>query len=80
MSKQARANSVFKILSPRSNKSISSSIDWLWLSSNPNAIQLLEKRVVYQLSLHGDQLEGLSINKRINWQKISSNPAIFVPQ
>jgi len=56
-------------------------IDWLLLSSNPNAIQLLEKRVIYQLSLNGQQLEGLSIHKRINWQKISTNPAIFyIPQ
>jgi hypothetical protein len=52
-------------------------IDWLWLSSNPNAIQLLEKRVIYQLSLNGNQLHDLSIHKRINWQKISTNPAIF---
>ena len=55
-------------------------IDWLLLSSNQNAIQLLEKRVKYQLSLNGEQLEGLSIHKRINWQKISTNPAIFVPK
>jgi hypothetical protein len=52
-------------------------IDWLRLSDNPNAIQLLEKRVIYQLSLNGAQLDGLSIHKRINWQKISTNPAIF---
>ena len=55
-------------------------IDWLLLSSNPNAIQLLEKRVVYQLSLNQDELNGLSIHKRINWQKIAANPAIFIPQ
>ena len=56
-------------------------IDWLRLSDNPNAIQLLEKRVVYQLSLNGQQLNDLSIHKRINWQKISTNPAIFyIPQ
>jgi hypothetical protein len=55
-------------------------IDWLRLSDNPNAIQLLEKRVVYQLSLNGQQLNNLSIHKRINWQKISTNPAIFIPQ
>jgi hypothetical protein len=53
-------------------------IDWLLLSSNPNAIQLLEKRVKYQLGLNGQQLNDLSIHKRINWQKLSSNPAIFV--
>jgi hypothetical protein len=53
-------------------------IDWLLLSSNPNAIQLLEERVKYQLGLNGQQLNDLSIHKRINWQKLSSNPAIFV--
>ena len=55
-------------------------IDWLRLSDNPNAIQLLEKRVKYQLSLNGEQLNDLSIHKLINWQKISTNPAIFVPK
>ena len=54
-------------------------IDWLRLSDNPNAIQLLEKRVKYQLSLNGEQLNGLSIHKRINFQKISKNPYIFFP-
>ena len=52
-------------------------IDWLRLSDNPNAIKLLEKRVKYQLLLNGDELNGLSIHKRISWQKISTNPAIF---
>ena len=55
-------------------------IDWLMLSDNPNAIKLLEKRVKYQLLLNGDELNGLSIHKRISWQKISTNPAIFIPQ
>lgn len=58
-------------------------IDWLRLSDNPNAIKLLEKRVKYQLLLNGDELNGLSIHKRISWQKISTNPAIFtlfIPQ
>ena len=55
-------------------------IDWLLLSSNPNAIELLEKRVVYQLRLNGAQLNGLSIHKLINWQKIAANPALFVPK
>jgi hypothetical protein len=54
-------------------------IDWLRLSSNPNAITLLEKRVVYQLGLNHDQLERLSIHERISWQKLSANPAIFAP-
>ena len=54
-------------------------IDWLRLSSNPNAIKLLEKRVVYQLGLNGEQLERLSIHERVNWQKLSTNPAIFSP-
>ena len=55
-------------------------IDWLRLSSNPNAIKLLEKRVVYQLGLNYEQLERLSIHERISWQKLSANPAIFVPK
>ena len=55
-------------------------IDWLRLSSNPNAIKLLEKRVVYQLGLNYEQLERLSIHERVNWQKLSANPAIFVPK
>ena len=54
-------------------------IDWLRLSSNPNAIKLLEKRVVYQLGLNGEQLQRLSIHERVNWQKLSTNPAIFSP-
>ena len=54
-------------------------IDWLRLSSNPNAIKLLEKRVVYQLGLNGEQLQRLSIHERVNWQKLSANPAIFAP-
>jgi len=54
-------------------------IDWLRLSSNPNAIKLLEKRVKYQLSLNADQLHRLSIHERVNWQKLSTNPAIFAP-
>ena len=54
-------------------------IDWLRLSSNPNAIKLLEKRVVYQLGLNGEQLQRLSIHERVNWQKLSTNPAIFYP-
>jgi len=97
LSKQDKANLVFKILLHRSKSkevysSISSmknplsmlsiknydNIDWLLLSSNPNAIQLLEERVKYQLGLNGQQLNDLSIHKRINWQKLSSNPAIFV--
>lgn len=55
-------------------------IDWLMLSSNSNAIKLLEDRVKYQLSLNADQLYGLSIHKQISWIKISANPAIFVPK
>ena len=55
-------------------------IDWLLLSSNPNAIQLLEKRVKYQLSLNPNIVHNLSIHKRINWQKISGNPGIFIPK
>ena len=55
-------------------------IDWLMLSSNPNAIQLLEKRVKYQLSLNQDELNGLSIHKLISWQKIAANPALFIPK
>jgi hypothetical protein len=54
-------------------------IDWLRLSSNPNAITLLEKRVKYQLSLNAEQLHRLSIHERVNWQKLSTNPAIFAP-
>jgi hypothetical protein len=54
-------------------------IDWLRLSSNPNAIKLLEKRVKYQLSLNADQLHRLSIHERVNWQKLSTNPSIFAP-
>ena len=54
-------------------------IDWLSLSSNPNAIKLLEKRVKYQLSLNADQLHRLSIHQRVNWQKLSTNPSIFAP-
>jgi hypothetical protein len=55
-------------------------IDWLRLSDNPNAIKLLEDRVKYQLLLNNEQLNDLSIHKRISWQKISTNPAIFIPQ
>ena len=55
-------------------------IDWLMLSSNSNAIKLLEDRVKYQLGLNYEQLERLSIHERISWQKLSANPSIFVPK
>jgi hypothetical protein len=58
-------------------------LNWDYLSDNPNVIKLLEDRVKYQLLLNEEQLNGLSIHKRISWQKISANPAIFtifIPQ
>jgi hypothetical protein len=62
---------------PYSNK-----IFWSILSKNPKAIQLLEKRVKYEISLEQldiDQLNSIYAPKRINWNSLSANSAIFVP-
>jgi len=55
-------------------------INWQILSSNPNAIHLLEERVKYQLKLEEeDNLDSLETKEKINWGSLSANPAIFVP-
>ena len=54
-------------------------IDWDSLSNNPKAIHLLEGRVKYQLKLEEEgKLNSLDDNKRINWNRLSENPSIFV--
>jgi len=56
-------------------------IDWSVLSSNPNAIHLLEDRVKYQLKIQEEgKLDTVKRNDRISWTGLSSNPAIFVPK
>jgi hypothetical protein len=55
-------------------------IDWSVLSSNPNAIYLLEDRVKYQLKIQEEgRMETLKMKERISWIGISANSAIFVP-
>jgi hypothetical protein len=55
-------------------------IHWDSLSNNPKAIDLLEKRVKYQLKLEEeDNLDSLKTKEKINWGSLSANPAIFVP-
>ena len=53
-------------------------IFWSMLSKNPKAIKLLEERVKYELSLNEDQLNNIEAQKRINWNSLLKNPAIFV--
>jgi hypothetical protein len=55
-------------------------IDWSVLSSNPNAIHLLEDRVKYQLKIQEEgRMDTLKMKERISWKGISANTAIFVP-
>ena len=57
-------------------------IEWEWLSSNPNAIQLLEKnpnKIVWEwLSKNPNAIKLLEKNlDKINWAWLSENPSIF---
>ena len=50
-------------------------LDWIMLSRNPNAIDLLKERIEYEKSLTDAQFNRLK--NKINWNALSSNPAIF---
>jgi hypothetical protein len=48
-------------------------IDWDLLSKNPNAINLLEKRIKYENELNITKYNKLPFNKKINWENLSKN-------
>ena len=50
-------------------------IYWSNLSKNPNAIDLLKERIKYEKSL--TKKEFRQLQNKINWFRLSSNPAIF---
>jgi len=57
-------------------------IDWFYLSSNPNAIELIKENLDkinwHLLSQNYNAIEILKENpEKINWHYLSSNPAIF---
>ena len=57
-------------------------INWAWLSSNPNAIELLEKNLDkvdwLWLSLNPNAIHILEQNlDKVNWSNIWANQAIF---
>ena len=57
-------------------------ISWMWLSENPNAIQLLEKNFDKidwgWLSRNPNAIHLLERNlDKINWKWLSKNPSIF---
>jgi hypothetical protein len=50
-------------------------INWLIVSSNPNAIELIKERIKYQdlpENRNRNRIESL-----INWEALSKNPSIF---
>lgn len=46
-------------------------IDWYFLSGNPNAIELIKEKLLYEKSQDRDVL---TINEKVNWEKLSANP------
>jgi hypothetical protein len=51
---------------------------WANLSINPNAIDLLVKRVAYEEALPKDEFAKLKRINKINWYYLTINPAIFI--
>lgn len=52
-------------------------INWDIVSKNPNAINLIKDRIVYQnLMVNFDRLKGIN-ESQINWKALSTNPSIF---
>ena len=56
-------------------------IDWLEVSRNPSAIELIKERIKYEAVLKQDKLayyRELNPNERINYKELATNPSIFV--
>jgi hypothetical protein len=53
-------------------------IHWSYLSENRNAIDLIKERVKYEKGLNEGQYRMLRNKNKIDWNALSSNPAIFV--
>ena len=64
-------------LSQRSyNKlSIYNKINWHIVSKNPNAIELIKERIIYQDLPENRDLRD--VEKVIDWEALSTNPSIF---
>jgi hypothetical protein len=45
-------------------------IDWYWLSGNPNAIELIKKKLLYEKN---QDRKVLKLTKKVNWGKLSAN-------
>jgi hypothetical protein len=49
-------------------------LNWQWLSSNPNAIDLLREKMDNENKLRQEVLNKVNIKDKIDWQKLSGNP------
>ena len=49
-------------------------LNWQWLSSNPNAIDLLREKMNNENKLSQEVLNKVNIKDKIDWQKLSGNP------
>ena len=49
-------------------------LNWQWLSSNPNAIDLLREKMDNENKLSQEVLNKVNIKDKIDWQKLSGNP------
>ncbi len=48
-------------------------LNWQWLSSNPNAIDLLREKMDNENKLSQEVLNKVNIKDKIDWQKLSGN-------
>jgi hypothetical protein len=49
-------------------------INWYELSDNPNAVQLIKKKILYEKT---QNLSILNSNQKINWSQLSRNPNVI---
>ena len=56
-------------------QSIYNKINWHIVSKNPNAIELIKKRIIYQNLPENKGLQD--VEKVIDWEALSTNPSIF---
>ena len=71
------SEAVYKAL-PKNQK-----IDWLEVSRNPSAIELIKERIKYEAVLIRTKLEyyeNLKPNEKISYEELAKNPSIFVKE
>ncbi len=60
-------------------KRLTNKIYWRKLSSNPNAIYLIIKKIEDESKLSEDEYRSLELQYKIDWDALSLNPSIFIP-